>query len=133
MNVKLTIIFLLVFLSFTGFSKSNQWGFNKNDIESIHVYDIQNPNSDNVAIELTDAQSNEIIDKILELKILNYSDFDPPTSTHRIEIKLKNSTEKHNIYLCKGEDYFVYTDNNDKQYLLKSSSFIDYVTNIANK
>jgi len=132
MKVKLTIIFLLVFLSFTGCSKSNQWGFNKNDIESILVYDIHNPNSDNVPIELTDAQSNEIIDKILELKILNYSDFDPPTPTHSIEIKIKNSTEKYTIVFCEGEDYFTY-DDNGKMYLLKSSSFIDCVTNIANK
>ncbi len=132
MKVKLTIIFILVFLSFTGCSKSNQWGFNKNDIESILVYDIQNPNS-NVSFELSDAQSNEIINMLLDLKLLNYSDFDPPTSTYRIDIKLKNNTEKHNVYLCKGEDYFIYSDNNDKQYLLKSSSFIDYITNIVDK
>ena len=132
MKFKLTIIFILVFLSFTGCSKSNQWGFNKNDIESILAYDIENP-SNNVSLELSDTQSNEIINKLLDLKLLNYSDFDPPTSTFRIEIKLKNNTEKHNIYLCKGEDYFIYADNNDKQYLLKSSSFIDYITNIADE
>lgn len=133
MKVKLTIIFILVFLSLTGCSKSNQWGFNKNDIESILLYDIQNPNSNNVSLELSDAQSNEIINRLLDLKLLNYSDFDPPTSTFRIELKVKNNTEKHNIYLCKGQDYFVYSDNNHKQYLLKSSSFIDYITNIADK